>query len=233
MAVGTGKRERTTKRGPAAPRAASREIGNAARAAFDATQQRLIAQAACRVIDRDGLQRASLRRIADELDCSLGLIQHHFANKEDVLVAALQAALAQLHEDVAEHSPTASGVKGLREAFVESLRSRSSDSLYWRVIIAYRGAALSSERLRQELRDHDPEDLEHIRSCVGAELGEGADESRIELMADCLYAALDGLATAAVLDPDTYSLARVGSMVDALVCGVLASGIDDPPRDSS
>lgn len=206
---------------PARPK----EITESARAAFDATQRRLIAAAACRVIDREGLSGASLRRIADELDCSLGLIQHYFSNKEDLIVAALRAALAQLHEEIEAREPRLpEDMSGLREGFLESLRARSPDSLYWRVVIAYRGAALSSERLRVELRDHDAEYRELIESYVAAEMGRDAGSSEVKLATDCLNASLDGLATAAVLDPDTYSLERVGKMLNGLLRGILAVG---------
>lgn len=208
----------------------TREIGQSARAAFDETQRRLIAKAACRVIDRDGLSGASLRRIAEELDCSLGLIQHHFANKEEVIVAALRAAFDQLHEDLEAAEPLPENMSGLRDGFVETLRARSPDSLYWRVVIAYRGAALSSERLRAELLEHDVDDREAIESLVAAEMGDAAP-SEVKLVADCLNASLDGLATAAVLAPETYSLERVGQMVDGLLRGVLAaSGTKSKPQ---
>lgn len=200
----------------------TKEISHSARAAFDDTQRRLIAKAACRVIDREGLSGTSLRRIAEELDCSLGLIQHHFANKEEVLVAALRAAFDQLHEDIEAAEPLSDDMSGLREGFLESLRARSPDSLYWRVVIAYRGAALSSDRLRTELREYDVDDRELIESLVATELG-GADPSQVKLVADCLNAALDGIATAAVLDPGKYSLERVDQMVDGLLRGVLAA----------
>ena len=210
-----------------------REITESARAAFDDTQRRLIAAGACRVIDREGLSGASLRRIADELDCSLGLIQHYFANKEEVIVAALRAALAQLHEEIeAREPPLPEDMSGLREGFLESLRARSPDSLYWRVVIAYRGAALSSERLRVELRDHDAEYRELIESYVAAEMNREPGSPEVKLATDCLNASLDGLATAAVLDPDTYSLSRVGKMLDGLLRGILATGRDTTaPRD--
>ena len=200
----------------------TKEISQSARAAFDDTQRRVIAKAACRVIDREGLSGASLRRIAEELDCSLGLIQHHFANKEEVLVAALRAAFEQLHEDVEAVEPLADDMSGLREGFLETLRARSPDSLYWRVVIAYRGAALSSDRLRTELREHDLEDRALIESLVATELGK-ATPSQVKLVADALNAALDGIATAAVLDPENYSLERVGQMVDGLLRGMLAA----------
>lgn len=200
----------------------AREIGTSARAAFDDTQRRLIARAACRVIDREGFSGASLRRIAEELDCSLGLIQHHFANKEEVMVAALRAALERLHEDLEAADPLPENMSGLRDGFLETLRARSPDSLYWRVVIAYRGAALSSRRLRMELREHDVDDRDAIEALIAAEMGE-ADPTRVKLVADALNASLDGIATAAVLDPETYSLDRVADMVDTLLIGVLAA----------
>lgn len=177
--------------------------------------------AACRVIDREGLSGASLRRIAEELGSSLGLIQHYFANKEEVLVAALRAALDQLHEDVVAGAPLSDDLSGLRDAYLESLRGRSAESLYWRVVIAYRGAALTSERLRAELREHDRDERELIESYIAKELGGDAELGQVKLVADCLNASLDGIATAAVLDPEMYSRERVGAMVDALLRGVI------------
>ena len=50
-----------------------------------------------RVIARDGLERATVRTIAEETGWSTGVLAHYFADKEDILTSALQLS----HERIA------------------------------------------------------------------------------------------------------------------------------------
>ena len=43
-----------------------------------------------RVIARGGLERATIRTIAEETGWSTGVLAHYFADKEDILASALQ-----------------------------------------------------------------------------------------------------------------------------------------------
>ncbi len=49
-----------------------------------------VAQAAWRVIVREGLDRTSMRAIAQELGSSTGVVTHYFRDKEELILFALE-----------------------------------------------------------------------------------------------------------------------------------------------
>ncbi|HZE48001.1 MAG TPA: helix-turn-helix domain-containing protein [Jatrophihabitantaceae bacterium] len=53
-------------------------------------------QAALKIIDNEGLDALSIRRLADELGVNGASLYHHFANKEEIVVGAAELALADV-----------------------------------------------------------------------------------------------------------------------------------------
>jgi TetR/AcrR family tetracycline transcriptional repressor len=53
----------------------------------------LILTAAVRIVDNEGLEGLSIRRLADELSVNGASLYHHFANKEEIVVGAAEFAL--------------------------------------------------------------------------------------------------------------------------------------------
>ena len=59
-----------------------------------AERRREVLDATWRVIGREGLEAATVRRIAAEAGCSIGVLAHYFQDKEDILISAHQLALS-------------------------------------------------------------------------------------------------------------------------------------------
>lgn len=57
-----------------------------------------IVDAAVRVLARDGLDGLSVRRVASEAEVSIGAVQHHYATKDALLVAAYERVTEQFRE---------------------------------------------------------------------------------------------------------------------------------------
>lgn len=55
-----------------------------------------VAEAAWRVIVRDGLDRTSLRAIAQEMNCTTGVVTHYFRNKQALILFALHQVTERL-----------------------------------------------------------------------------------------------------------------------------------------
>ena len=79
-----------------------------------------------RVIARDGIEGATVRRISREAGYSTGVLTHYFQNKEDVLRTALQASFTQTRTRMAADTASSSGVASLRNAAWPSCRSTTS-----------------------------------------------------------------------------------------------------------
>ncbi|MFI7190223.1 TetR family transcriptional regulator [Nocardia nova] len=57
--------------------------------------KRATLEAALRIIDEEGLEELSIRRLGRELDINSASLYHHFRNKEDILLGSAQLALKE------------------------------------------------------------------------------------------------------------------------------------------
>jgi TetR/AcrR family tetracycline transcriptional repressor len=57
--------------------------------------------AALKIMDTEGLEALSIRRLADELGVNGASLYHHFANKEEIVVGATEIALARVRTPTA------------------------------------------------------------------------------------------------------------------------------------
>ncbi|GAA3091761.1 TetR/AcrR family transcriptional regulator [Streptosporangium carneum] len=57
-----------------------------------------VVDALFRVVLRDGLQRASLRAVADEAGLNIGSLRHYFANQQELMSFAMQAMLDRVSD---------------------------------------------------------------------------------------------------------------------------------------
>lgn len=78
-----------------------------------------IARAALAMVDRDGVDRFSMRRLADELGVTPMAVYHHFENKAEVL----QAAADQVWIEVVLETPTVEDpLEGILQGFLTARR---------------------------------------------------------------------------------------------------------------
>lgn len=62
---------------------------------MDHAQRRTdLARAACAVIARSGVDGATMRAVAAEAGCTTGMVRHYYADRQELVVAALDAATA-------------------------------------------------------------------------------------------------------------------------------------------
>ena len=208
------------RRSRAAPRAAA--IRAQARAAADEVQRRLIAECVCRVIDREGLERTTLRRIAAELGCTTGLIAHYFPTKDELLAHALRVAYAGLEGALVRRGAARESLDGQLAAFLEALPFDEEQRVFWRVQLAWRGATAAHPVALREAQRWEQAAYAALRAAVARELGRPAGEARVALVADALEALMDGIGSAAALDPERYPRERVARMLRDCAQGLLA-----------
>ena len=73
-----------------------------------------VARKALEVLDRDGLEAVSMRRLADELGAGTMTLYGYFRNKEELLDAVIDAGFADFEPPAAQSTPLA----GLRELMI-------------------------------------------------------------------------------------------------------------------
>ena len=77
-----------------------------------------VAAAAWRVIVREGLERASMRAIAQEMSCTTGVVMHYFRNKEELILFALHQVTARLQAAIEAVPVPAAGAEKIGRAHV-------------------------------------------------------------------------------------------------------------------
>lgn len=108
-----------------------------------------ILEATWRVIARDGLSRTTVRAIAREADCSLGILSHYFDDKMDILASALLLSHRRVRERTEKKVVGLSGMAALRISMLEALPLDAERELEARIEVSFWGRILSDARLSE------------------------------------------------------------------------------------
>lgn len=166
-----------------------------------------VVRATCRVIARDGLDRTSLRAIAQELGSTTGVLTHYFRDKDALLAFVLEAIIGQLELgqlDMPQGAPTLAGVERVLQG---ALPQDEESETWWRVWLAFTLAALSNERqsvrhraLYARLRQLWTDLFSDMKS---RGLLPGTINPGVE--ADLLLCLVDGVGVQALISPDVLT----------------------------
>ena len=86
-----------------------------------AARRRELADAACRVIARNGLEATTLADVAEESGWSIGSIRHYFPNKDELIAAALWRVGERVDDRIRRRTAGGMTLKDLRAAAIELL----------------------------------------------------------------------------------------------------------------
>lgn len=181
-----------------------------------------VAEAAWRVIGRDGIEGATLREIAREAGFTTGVIQHYFRDRDELLAFAArlisQQGSERLAEAIAAHPAGRERLRVLLGILVPScLRAARVAVLlgFWaRAATDPRHNAIYLKqyaRLRAVFRE---------QVALAAASGAVAPGSDIDDVTDRLIAFGDGLCMRAGLDPERYPEPRRRQLIDSLLAAL-------------
>ncbi|WP_133831018.1 TetR family transcriptional regulator C-terminal domain-containing protein [Arthrobacter sp. AG258] len=173
----------------------------------DARRQDVV-QAVLRIIAVDGLERASLREVADEAGLAVGSVRHYFAGSEELLTFSFGAVVDRIVGRLQQLLPAVDGaVPGSpehREAVLTLLggllpldQESAVEACAW---LAYKNAA----RIRPFLAgvaDRSHREVAAVVGTVVAALLPDEPQDNLVLEAERLLATLDGLCMHALLQP--------------------------------
>jgi AcrR family transcriptional regulator len=158
-----------------------------------------IAEAAWKVIEREGLARADLRKIAREVSYTTGVITHYFRDKRELM----SFAFGLLVDRSMARMSRASAEAGLMEALAQVLpldKERRRETTVWLAMVS---ASLTDPELAEELRLRYRQAREAMLPVFGIALEEGLGEDP-EDVGDELLAVVDGITIDALSDPERY-----------------------------
>ncbi|WP_433009722.1 TetR/AcrR family transcriptional regulator [Kribbella sp. CA-294648] len=182
-------------------------------------RRREVAEALLRVVDAEGLDAASLPRIARELGATTGLIQQYFRSKSELLQFAVDHLSVVQRARAAEALEATPGDQ-VRDRLVAAMSVvggvGDESGAEGRIWLAFLARAAVDPALRQihvdganEIREHCRLAFEYARS-----LGQVPPSLDAEAEARGLAAFADGLAAQRALEPELITPAEVRDHLD-------------------
>ncbi|WP_181781536.1 TetR/AcrR family transcriptional regulator [Pseudonocardia pini] len=150
-----------------------------------AERRELIADAVLAVVARGGLEEASVRHVAAEAGVSVGMVQHYFRTKDELMRCALERVGARVQARMGEGVETPREM--LRALFRQLLPLDEERAREGRVVLAFLAYATVRPEVGAELRADSSALRAHFAAgVVGSPLSP-------EVAAAGLFALLDGL----------------------------------------
>ena len=183
--------------------------------------QVLRAMAACVV--EEGIQGASLRKVAKRANATTGMITHYYRSKDELINEAQRAVGRQLTE-LMEKSGAKIGLDRLEAAFqLRFMEQQDVEVPPWSFFIEYWAGANRSEELRRNHVDAARRNRNRIEEDIRHEIERGGIRPDVdpELMADVIQVVYFGLGLLATLDPEGLPPERVLTIFRAAIAGIL------------
>jgi len=96
-----------------------------------------LAEIAALMIARDGLEKTTIRSIAQESGYSKGIIEHYFDNKDDLIASALEWLNQRYAERVQRHIGQRTGLAALRIRLEQTLPLSTASRQEWSVRLRF------------------------------------------------------------------------------------------------
>jgi AcrR family transcriptional regulator len=175
-----------------------------------------LAAALWRLVVREGIEAASIRRVAAEAGWSTGSLRHYFETHSQLLAFAMELVVERVTERLAHPPPPANVRDAVEWALHQVLPLDPERRAEMQVWLAFTMRSLVDPELG-DLRERAHAGLRDLcRSAVAALRLEPAEPE-----AERLHALIDGLALHAVVDPEVTTPARqrelLASYLDARV----------------
>jgi TetR/AcrR family transcriptional regulator, transcriptional repressor of bet genes len=182
-------------------------------------RRRVLAEALWRVLAGSGLEAVSLRQVAAEAGVSMGMVQHYFADKEEMVLFALSSMTEQVSRRIGE---TFAGLpedprQRVRAVLVEMLPLDDERRLEAQVAVTFLAHAPVDRRIAEYLRSGYAEGHAYLTNqLVAAGVPDPARE------ASTLFAVVDGLTAHALAGH--HEPAEALAVFDAHLDRVFGSG---------
>lgn len=157
-------------------------------------RKREIIKATTEIIKEEGLQGATMRKIAAKANVTTGSLYHHYSNKEEIFRDIISDSLTFSHLLVQNIDE---GIKGeaLLRNLIDGTRQRLNRSDKQTLNLLLIGQAISRGGGEKELHGKSHvEIIEHLSSVFAGHRNQSENDKKNLVMASLIVAAMDGIA---------------------------------------
>jgi AcrR family transcriptional regulator len=155
-----------------------------------------IAKAAYDVIATHGIGKATMRAIAQQAECTTGMVVHYFKDKQDVLLHAHNHAAQDVRSRMREHERNYRGLALLLELLIEVLPTDARRKNNWKIWMSFWDTSVSGGRVSGEQSTRVSEWHRRLRRALSqaVEAGEIDPATNIADEVDLIASLVEGLA---------------------------------------
>jgi AcrR family transcriptional regulator len=175
-----------------------------------------IVEAAGRLIARHGLGAATVRKIAAEAGYSSGVIDHYFADKDDLLLQALARSHGRISDRCVRLTRDRRGLAAVRAILADNLPTDGLRRDETRLEVQFWARSLGDAALtdvqRREMGRFRKELVRHLEEAVAD--GETAAGLDVPDAVERLLVVMDGMSVRAVIEPSRLPAERQLALLD-------------------
>ncbi|MEJ8766183.1 TetR/AcrR family transcriptional regulator [Oceanobacillus sp. HCA-5259] len=178
-------------------------------------KRKSIAEAAWSIIKKEGIEKASIRRVATEAGMSAGALRHYFSTKDEMLLFIMDYYLEEGKKRSQSKSWSDTPLQAVAEVLLELIpideEKKIETSVWW--ILALQ--SLTSDTLKEK-KDEMTNGMYELASSmieILALQGILSDSTNVKLEKSRLAALIDGLSIHVLLRPDVYSPDKVKEVI--------------------
>ena len=174
------------------------------------TQRQRIVRSALDVLSRAGVEGLSMRTIARESGCTIGLINHWFSSKQDLLTAAWQEAALRTNRMSQRAEAQPMSLRRLQRFLATSPVQRREQAVW----LAFNAMTIGNRHLHGLQAQYYEEGRAILAGLLKAA---GASTARARQLAPAIMAAMDGILYSAGIEPKFWSADRQRRALSMLI----------------
>lgn len=178
-------------------------------------KRKLIAEAAWRIIENEGIEKASIRRVAAEAEMSPGALRHYFSTKDEMLLFIIEYFIEEGNKRSEYKEWSKNPIQAVEEVLLELVpideEKKIETSVWW--IFALR--SLTSDALKEKKDEMTTGTYDLANSMIKILTLKGilSDSVNADLEGNRLSALIEGLSFHALLRPDVYTPEKVKEVI--------------------
>ncbi len=178
-------------------------------------KRKSIAEAAWNIIKKEGIEKASIRRVAIEAGMSAGALRHYFSTKDEMLLFIMDYYLEEGKKRSQSKSWSDNPLQAVAEVLLELVPIDEEKKIETSVWLILALQSLTSDTLKEKKDEMTNGMYELANSMIEILVLQGilSDSTNVKLEKSRLAALIDGLSIHALLRPDVYSPEKVKEVI--------------------
>lgn len=178
-------------------------------------KRKSIAEAAWNIIKKEGIEKASIRRVAIEAGMSAGALRHYFSTKDEMLLFIMDYYLEEGKKRSQSKSWSDNPLQAVAEVLLELIPIDEEKKIETSVWLILALQSLTSDTLKEKKDEMTNGMYELASSMIEILVLQGilSDSTNVKLEKSRLAALIDGLSIHALLRPDVYTPEKVKEVI--------------------